>query len=233
MDNENKYCYKYPHAALTADCVVFGFDGESLAVLLIERGIEPFKGRWALPGGFMRMDETITECARRELLEETGVDIEFVEQFNTFSSVDRDPRERVVTVAHYALVRKSDYKVMAGDDAVKAKWWNIKELPTLAFDHDSILRCAERVLRERIHFEPIGFNLLDEKFTISELQRLYEAILGVQFDRRNFHKKITGLGILVPLDEKDTSGRGRSGQLYSFNEREYNALKDKGMKLEF
>ena len=122
MDNENKYCYKYPHAALTADCVVFGFDGESLAVLLIERGIEPFKGRWALPGGFMRMDETITECARRELLEETGVDIEFVEQFNTFSSVDRDPRERVVTVAHYALVRKSDYKVMAGDDAVKAKW---------------------------------------------------------------------------------------------------------------
>ena len=176
MDNENKYCYKYPHAALTADCVVFGFDGESLAVLLIERGIEPFKGRWALPGGFMRMDETITECARRELLEETGVDIEFVEQFNTFSSVDRDPRERVVTVAHYALVRKSDYKVMAGDDAVKAKWWNIKELPTLAFDHDSILRCAERVLRERIHFEPIGFNLLDEKFTISELQRLYKKV---------------------------------------------------------
>lgn len=232
MNEGNKFCYKYPHAAITADCVVFGFDGEALSVLLVERGLEPYKGRWALPGGFMRMDETITECARRELSEETGVDIDFIEQFRVFSNIERDPRERVVTVAHYALVRKSDYKVIAGDDAAKAKWWSIYDLPALAFDHDRILRCAEQTLRERIHFEPVGFRLLDEKFTISELQRLYEAILQVRFDRRNFHKKILSLGILNQLDEK-TSTKGRSGTLFSFNEKEYISLKNKGMKLEF
>ena len=168
---EKKYCYKYPHPAVTTDCVIFGFDGSELQVLLIERGIEPFKGKWAFPGGFLNMDETAGEGAMRELKEETGLENAYIEQFNTYSEPGRDPRERVITIAHYALVRIQEVK--GGDDAAKAQWFPIDEVPQLAFDHDKILRDAMRKLRERIHFEPIGFELLPEKFTMRELQILY------------------------------------------------------------
>ena len=178
--SELNYCYKYPHPAVTTDCVIFGFDGVSIKVLLVERGIEPYKGMWAFPGGFMKMDETAEECARRELEEETGLKSASVEQFHTFTSVNRDPRERVITVAHYALVRLSEVK--GGDDAASAKWFSHDEIPSLAFDHDHILRLALKVLKERICFEPIGFELLPEVFTMTELQNLYEAILEVKFD---------------------------------------------------
>src|SRR5574344_1109445 len=133
--DEKRYCYKYPHAAITTDSVVFGFDGKALHVLLVERGGEPFKGDWAIPGGFIHMDETVEEGALRELEEETSVDHLYLEQFHVFSGVNRDPRERVITVAFFALVSKNDFKVLAGDDANKAQWHEWNHLPPLAFDH--------------------------------------------------------------------------------------------------
>ena len=228
---ENKYCYKYPHPAVTTDCVIFGFDGSELQVLLIERGIEPFKGKWAFPGGFLNMDETAGEGAMRELKEETGLENAYIEQFNTYSEPGRDPRERVITIAHYALVRIQEVK--GGDDAAKAQWFPIDEVPQLAFDHDKILRDAMRKLRERIHFEPIGFELLPEKFTMKELQILYESILGVKFDRRNFAKKMMHYELLNQLDETVRPTAKRDALLYSFNKDNYELFKKKGFQLEF
>ena len=214
---EQKYCYQYPHPAVTTDCVVFGFDGWELKVLLIERGIEPYKGCWAFPGGFIRMDEDALTCALRELREETGLILDHVKEFGTFSDVNRDPRERVISIAFYALARKSD--VQGGDDAAKAQWFALQEVPKLAFDHDVILRKAMQKLKEDIHFEPIGFDLLGESFTMPELQRLYEAILGVHFDRRNFYKKMLQTGILDELDEEEanTTFFGRHNEMRSMS----------------
>lgn len=228
---ENKYCYKYPHPAVTTDCVIFGFDGSELQVLLIERGIEPFKGKWAFPGGFLNMDETAGEGALRELKEETGLENAYIEQFNTYSDPGRDPRERVITIAHYALVRIQEVK--GGDDAAKAQWFPIDEVPQLAFDHDKILRDAMRKLRERIHFEPIGFELLPEKFTMRDLQILYESILGVKFDRRNFAKKMMHYELLNQLDETVRPTAKRDALLYSFNKENYELFKKKGFQMEF
>lgn len=228
---EKKYCYKYPHPAVTTDCVIFGFDGSELQVLLIERGIEPFKGKWAFPGGFLKMDETAREGALRELKEETSLENAYIEQFNTYSDPWRDPRERVITIAHYALVRKQEVK--GGDDAAKAQWFPIDKVPQLAFDHDKILRDAMRKLRERIHFEPIGFELLPEKFTMRELQILYESILGVKFDRRNFAKKMMHYELLNQLDETVRPTAKRDALLYSFNKDNYELFKKKGFQLEF
>jgi 8-oxo-dGTP diphosphatase len=211
--------------------VIFGFDGVSIRVLLVERGIEPYKGMWAFPGGFMKMDETAEECARRELEEETGLKSASVEQFHTFTSVNRDPRERVITVAHYALVRLSEVK--GGDDAASAKWFSHDEIPSLAFDHDHILRLALKVLKERICFEPIGFELLPEVFTMTELQNLYEAILEVKFDRRNFYNKMLKLGILVEAEPRPKSAPSRIPTKYRFNAEKYAELKQKGFRLEF
>ena len=195
----SEYTYKYPHPAVSTDCVVFGFNGYEIKVLLIERGIEPYKGMMAFPGGFMRIDETAEECAIRELKEETGLEISNIKQLGAFSGVNRDPRERVVTIAFYALAKQSE--VIGGDDAADAKWISINDVPPLAFDHDYILRQAMQRIRRDIHFEPIGFGLLNEEFTIAELQRLYEAILGIRFDRRNFYKKIMQTGILQDANE--------------------------------
>lgn len=229
--SENRYCYKYPHPSVTADCVIFGFDGVSIKVLLVQRGIEPYKGKWAFPGGFMQIDETVEECARRELEEETGLKNASVEQFYTFSDVNRDPRERVITVAHYALVRLSEVK--GGDDAASAQWFAESEIPSLAFDHDRILRMARNCLKERICFEPIGFELLPEVFTMSELQNLYEAILEVKFDRRNFYNKMLKLGILTEAEPRAEQASRRTPTKYRFNAAKYAELKQKGFRLEF
>lgn len=229
--SENHYCYKYPHPSVTTDCVIFGFDGKSLQVLLIERGIEPFKGRWAFPGGFLNPDESAEEGALRELKEETGLDGAYIEQFHTYTDPNRDPRERVITIAYYALVRIQE--VHGGDDAAKAKWFPIEEVPQLAFDHDRILRDATRKLRERIHFEPIGFELLPEKFTMKDLQMLYEAILDVKFDRRNFSKKMMHYELLTQLDETVWPTPKREALLYSFNKEKYDEFKKKGFQIEF
>lgn len=228
---EFKYHYKYPHPAVTTDCVIFGFDGTKLNVLLVERGIEPFKGRWALPGGFLNMDESAETSAQRELKEETGLTAAYIKQFHTFSAVKRDPRERVLTIAYYALVRMQEVK--GGDDAASAAWFALDEIPSLAFDHDLILRMATQALRHQIHFEPIGFELLPEKFTIKELQLLYEAILDVKFDRRNFYNKMLHLEILNRLGETVHHSPKKEAFLFSFNAEKYDELKRKGFRLEF
>lgn len=228
---EKIYSYKYPHPAVTTDCIIFGFDGAKLKVLLIERGLEPYKGRWAFPGGFLKIDESAELCAKRELMEETGMVAEYMEQFHAFTEPNRDPRERVITIAYYALCKIQT--VRGGDDAVKAQWFDIEDIPQLAFDHDRILRHALSALRERLHFRPIGFDLLSEKFTMKELQLLYEAILDVKFDRANFAKKMLHFDLLVKLDETVWPTPKRKANLYSFNKESYEELKHKGFKLEF
>ena len=226
------YWYKYPHAAITTDCVIFGYDGKLLKVLLVERGIEPFKGQWAFPGGFMKLDETAEEGARRELKEETGLDAAYIEQFHTFTKVGRDPRERVITIAYYALVRIAEVK--GADDAADARWFALDEIPRLAFDHDEILELALKRLKEKIHFEPIGFELLPKTFTMTELQTLYETILGTKFDRSNFYRKMSNLNILHSVSEREPGTSSRIPVLWEFNEDSYNKMKEKNeSNLEF
>lgn len=228
---ELKYCYKYPHHAVTTDCIIFGFDGRQLNVLLIKRGIDPYKDMWAFPGGFLKPDESAEKGALRELYEETGLNDAYIEQFHTYTDPARDPRERVITIAYMALVKISN--VRGGDDAKEAKWFPVDLIPQLAFDHAMILKDALKRLRERIHFNPIGFDLLPKKFTLRELQTLYEAILDVSFDRRNFSKKMLSLGLLNKLDEVSRPTPKRDAQLYSFNLEKYNDLKKRGFRLEF
>lgn len=237
MSEENKaneglkYSYKYPHPSVTTDCVIFGFDGIKLKVLLVERGMAPYKGRWAFPGGFLNMDESAEEGALRELKEETGLEGAYIRQFYTFSAPQRDPRERVITIAYYALVRMQEVK--GGDDASDARWFALDEVPPLAFDHDQILRKAEKTLRQQIHFEPVGFELLPEKFTIKQLQNLYEAILDMRFDRRNFYNKMRRLGMLELTGDTANPSQRREANLFSFNAEKYAELKSKGFQLEF
>ena len=228
---EFKYHYKYPHPSVTTDCVIFSFDGTKLKVLLIERGIEPYKGRWAFPGGFMRMDESAEEGALRELKEETGLEGAYIKQFGTFTNPNRDPRERVITIAYYALGKLQE--VRGDDDAADARWFSLDEVPSLAFDHDMILRTALMELRKQIHFEPVGFELLPEKFTIKELQNLYEAILDVNFDRRNFYNKMKRFEILEQLEERVMPTPKKEAFLFRFNVAKYQELKQKGFRLEF
>lgn len=193
MAEELKYHYKYPHPSVTTDCVIFGFDGTRLNVLLIERGNDPYKGCWAFPGGFLNMDESALEGAKRELYEETGLRDAYIHQFHAFSAPDRDPRERVISIAYFALVRLTDVK--AGDDAAKAQWFPLDEIPPLAFDHDKMLREALKALRRMIHFEPIGVELLPENFTKTQLQSLYEAILGGKSGMNDSGVELLKLGI--------------------------------------
>lgn len=211
------YSYKYPHPAVTTDCVVFGFNGSGLSVLLIKRGIEPYKDSWAFPGGFLNMDETAEQGALRELQEETGVHDIYIEQLQAFTGVDRDPRERVLTIAFLAFVRQVDYEVIGGDDAAEARWFPVEELPALAFDHADIMRVALDRLRWKIQYEPLAFRLLNSTFTMTQLQTIYEAVLGQTFDRRNFHKKMLTMEYVVATEET-VSGSGRPATLYRFDE---------------
>ncbi|QDT44487.1 Bifunctional NMN adenylyltransferase/Nudix hydrolase [Gimesia alba] len=226
------YHYEYPRAALTVDCVVFGLDEEDLKVLLIQRDLEPFEGCWALPGGFVRLEETLEEAARRELSEETGIENVYLEQLYTIGDVDRDPRERVVTVAYYALVNLSDHRVHAATDARNAAWFAIEDVPSLAFDHPKILKMAHERLRSKVRYQPIGFELLPAKFTLRQIQHLYEVILDRQLDKRNFRKKILSMGILVELDEVETDVAHRAARLYKFDRRKYRRLTKQGFHFE-
>lgn len=231
----NLYTYRYPHPAVTTDSVVFGYDGRNLSVLLVERGNEPYKGFWALPGGFLEMDETVEECAKRELEEETGIRDIYLEQFHVFSAVDRDPRERILSVSFLALTRKSDYNVIAGDDAAKAEWFNIYSLPCLAFDHNEIVRMAKERLQLILRYKPVAFRLLDKKFIMSELQKLYEVINGTEYDRRNFQKKMMATGLLDDEGPCEIPMPCCPPQMFSFNEEKYNRLMEnkEGRKFPF
>jgi 8-oxo-dGTP diphosphatase len=226
------HSYEHPRPALTVDCVVFGLDEESLAVLLIRRGTPPFEGRWALPGGFVGMRETLEAAARRELEEETGVKLAYLEQLYTFGAVDRDPRERVVSVAYFALVKRLDHTLRASTDAAEATWFAVDDLPSLAFDHAQILEVARERLRNKVRYEPLGFELLPRKFTLTQLQRLYEVVLERTLDKRNFRKKVLALGILEELDEVQQDVAHRAARLFRFDEQNYRRLKRRGFQLE-
>lgn len=224
--------YAFPRPALTVDCVVFGVDDDDLKVLLIQRDLEPFQGRWALPGGFVHMEESVDEAARRELREETGLERVFLEQLYTFGDVDRDPRERIVTVAYVALVKLSDHKVKAATDARDAAWFSVADVGSLAFDHARILDVALERVRGKLRYQPIGFELLPPKFTLTQLQRLYEIVLERELDKRNFRKKILSMDILVELDEVEQDVAHRAARLYRFDKTKYRQLEKHGFTFE-
>jgi 8-oxo-dGTP diphosphatase len=217
---------------LTVDCVVFGLDDQELKVMLIQRGLPPFEGKWALPGGFVRVEETLNEAARRELEEETGLRKIFLEQIYTFSEVDRDPRERVVSVAYYALVNLRDHPVHAATDARDAAWFGVHDVPSLAFDHAEILRVALERLRGKLRYQPVGFELLPKKFTLSELQHLYELVLERTLDKRNFRKRVLAMDLLEETDEVQQDVAHRAARLYRFDERKYRRLVKTGFNFE-
>lgn len=226
------YSYEFERPALTVDIVVFALDEDGLQVMLIERDLEPFAGRWAIPGGFVRVDETLDEAARRELQEETGLRDIYLEQLYTFGGLGRDPRERVVTVAYYALVNLQGHDVKASTDARNAAWFNIDELPELAFDHEEIVEAALERLRGKLRYQPIGFELLPNKFPLRDLQRLYEIVLDRELDKRNFRKKILSMDILVELNEIEKDVAHRAARLYRFDKKKYDRLMRQGFHFE-
>lgn len=226
------HSYQHPRAALTVDCVVFGLDHEDLNVMLIQRSLPPFEGEWALPGGFVHVDETLDEAARRELEEETGLHKVFLEQLRTFDAVERDPRERVVSVAYYALVKLGDHRVQAATDAREAAWFPFHDVPSLAFDHAEILAAALARLRGKLSYQPIGFELLPKKFALSQLQQLYEVVLERELDKRNFRKKVLATGLLVETDEVQQDVAHRAARLYRFDKRKYKRLAKHGFHFE-
>jgi 8-oxo-dGTP diphosphatase len=224
------FAYEYPRAALAVDCVVFGLDERDLKVLLIQRKLQPFQHAWALPGGFVRVDETIDEAAQRELREEAGVTDVYLEQLYTFGVLDRDPRERVVTVAYYALAKLGDHRIRAATDAMGVGWFGLDDLPKLAFDHAEIVTRAHERLRGKVRYAPIGFELLPARFSLTQLQRLYEIILGTALDKRNFRKKILAMDLLVETDEVEQGVRHRAARLYRFDRRKYDRLTKQGFE---
>lgn len=222
------HTYEYPRPALTVDCVVFGLDETELKVLLIQRLVEPFQHYWALPGGFVRMDEDLDEAARRELAEETSLTNVYLEQLCTVGTVGRDPRGRVVTVAYYALAKLSDHDARAASDAENAGWFSIHALPELAFDHSQIVDTALERLRAKVRYAPIGFELLPRKFTLSQLQKLYETVLERELDKRNFRKKILSMELLVDTGQMEQGVAHRAARLYRFDRRKYAKLAKQG-----
>jgi 8-oxo-dGTP diphosphatase len=223
------YAYEYPRPALTVDCVVFGYDGGGLKVLVIQRQLAPYAHAWALPGGFVRMDESLEEAARRELEEETGITEVYLEQLYTFGDVDRDPRGRVVTVAYYALAKLSDHTIRAAGDAENVAWAEVSAPPPLAFDHARVLEVALERLRGKVRYAPVGFELLPPRFTLSQLQHLYETILERQLDKRNFRKKILATELVVETDERQRDVAHRAARLYRFDRRRYQKLTRQGL----
>lgn len=228
------HTYEYPRPAVAVDCVVFGLDldEDALEILLIQRSNEPFAHAWALPGGFMQMDETAGDAARRELEEETGVTDVYLEQLYTFTDVARDPRGRVVSIAYYALAKLSDHRIRAATDAENVGWFGIHELPRLAFDHRVIIDTAIERLRGKVRYAPIGFELLPQKFTLSQLQRLYEIVLEKQLDKRNFRKKLLGMDLLIDTGEHEQGVAHRAARLYRFDRRKYQKLAKHGFSFD-
>ena len=207
------YTYSYPHLAITTDVVIFTLRDERLQLLLIQRGIAPFEGHWALPGGFVGQNEPLDACARRELEEETGLADVYLEQLYTFGRPDRDPRERVITVAYYALIPSSRLTLQAASDAARVDWCDIDTLPPLAFDHEEIVQRALQRLRAKLDYSTLAFQFLPDTFTLSNLQRVYEIILGEAIDKRNFRKWVLALDQIVETGAY-REGAHRPAKLY-------------------
>ncbi len=220
---------------VAVDAIVFGYSkNEGVSILLIQRKYPPFKNAWAIPGGFVLADESLEEAVRRELREETGIEVNYLEQLYTFGDPDRDPRKRVISIAYFALVKSARFQQLkASTDAENAQWFNFKQLPSLAFDHKKILNLAIERVRTKIRYQPIGFELLDRKFPFADLEKLYIALLDREIDRRNFYKKVMALGILDETDEYAKSeGKGRPSKMYQFNKKRYQELLKEGINFE-
>lgn len=214
---------------VSVDAVVFGYDQENgISVLLIKRKNEPFRKMWALPGGLVLTGESLDDAVNRELKEEAGIDVNYLEQLYTFGHPDRDPRNHAISVSYFGLVRPQDFQLVAHSDAEDVAWFNIKKLPRLAFDHKKIIDAAIKRLRGKLTYEPVGFELLDKEFPFSDLENLYQTLLDQDLDRRNFKKKIMALGILEELDTTVQRGAGRPARLFKFNRKKYFELKEKG-----
>lgn len=208
----------YERPSVTVDVVIFALVDEDLQVLLIRRKYPPYADMWAIPGGFVQMDESLEEAATRELAEETGVTDVYIEQLYTFGAPDRDPRTRVITVAYFALVPYDAIEHRPGDDAAETGWFSVFDLPELAFDHQEILEYALTRLRYKLEYTAVGFELLPDVFTLSELQQAYETILQEELDKRNFRRKILSADILQETGKKKKSGEGRPAKLYRYRQ---------------
>lgn len=212
---------------LAVDCIIFGFDAEELKILLIKRDFEPEKGKWSLMGGFLKSHEALDDAANRILLHLTGINNIYMEQLYTFSKIDRDPGQRTLSVAYYALINIEEHNKELNHQH-SAEWFSISEAPSLIFDHNVMVRHAIHRLRYKASTEPIGFELLPQKFTMRQLQKLYEAILDEDLDKRNFINKVNALEILIKLDEKDKSSSRKGSFLYRFDEEKYKKKLDDG-----
>ena len=218
---------------VAVDAVTFGYEnGKGISVLLIRRRHEPFVGDWALPGGFVHANESLEDAVSRELEEETGAKIDYLEQLYTFGGLARDPRCRVITVSYFALVNPKKIELFSEADNVEASWFSIDEVPYMHFDHNHMVEVAYKRLRAKVNYEPVGFELLNEKFPFSDLEKLYTCLLGRAIDRRNFKKKVMSFGLLEELDEKVQRGAGRPAVLYRFNREKYFELKKEGFLFE-
>jgi 8-oxo-dGTP diphosphatase len=214
---------------VSVDAVVFGYDQEhGISLLLIKRRYDPFQKMWALPGGLVLNGESIDDAVNREVKEEAGIDVNYLEQLYTFGAHDRDPRNQVVSVAYFGLVRPKDFQLSAQTDAEDVAGFSIKKLPRLAFDHKKIIDMALKRLRGKITYEPVGFELLEKEFPFSDLENLYQTLLDQDIDRRNFKKKIMSLGILEETDSTIQRKAGRPARLFRFNRKKYFELKEKG-----
>jgi len=220
---------------VTVDAIVFGYSkSDGISVLLVQRKYEPFKNLWALPGGFVGENESLEEAVKRELSEETGIKLNYLEQLYTFGDPGRDPRQRIISVAYFGLVKTSQYQELkASTDAENAQWFSVKKLPSLAFDHKKIFSVAMERLRAKVRYQPIGFELLDKKFPFSDLEKLYTALLDKEMNRRNFSKKILSFGFLEETGELTTpEGKGRPSKIYRFNQKRYNELLKAGFNFD-
>lgn len=218
---------------IAVDAVVFGYNSQQLQVLLIKIKSGLLKNKWALAGGFVKDNEGLTEAVHRELEEETGIKINYLEQLYTFGDdINRDPRQRVISVAHFALVNTSNLTPIAGTDAKDAKWFSIKNLPVLAYDHQKIIHVAHERLKSKLTYQPIGFDLLPETFLFSELENLYMNILETEIDRRNFRKKIMSFGFIEETEHIATKRSGRPAKVFQFNKMKYNYLLENGFHFE-
>lgn len=220
----------YPRPSVTIDCVVFGYDGNAISLLLIKRKDAPFINWWTLPGGFLLLEEGTDEAARRILQTKTGVANLYLEQLYTFGGVERDPRGRVLSVAYFALVDPRKFQLMAGMAANDIKWFDINKLPKTGFDHKDIIKLALNRLKSKILYQPIGFELLDKKFTLTELQFLYECILQRLIDKRNFRKRLLESKVIKTTGEKRSGEKNRAPELFQFDELQYKNLIKEGFQ---
>ncbi|KKS94913.1 MAG: NUDIX hydrolase [Candidatus Collierbacteria bacterium GW2011_GWB1_44_6] len=211
---------KYDRPSVAVDVLLFTIEAGELKILLVQRNEEPFKGRWSLPGGFVKADESLDRAAIRELGEESGVENIYLEQLYTFGDPKRDPRTRVISVTYMALGAKTDWGLKASGDVSAAKFFSVDNLPKLAFDHQQIFHYGLERLRSKLGYTNIAFGLLPEQFTLTDLQKVYEIILNKQLDKRNFRKKILTTDLLRSLGKKSSGGAHRPAELYRFKKKE-------------